>query len=110
MSTLRDSHRHTLFRNLRAGSSNETKDNVVAHCHGLFEKGQLVTNGVGKDSLEDEALTLVNQLPSERIGHIGRCVCVYIQFVSEHVGIDKAQSCRPKVSVVKSSFASPIRS
>lgn len=64
MPALGDSHRHGHFRHIGSRDSDEAKNNCIAIQNSFPEKSKLVSKWIGKDGLEDEALSLTDQFAS----------------------------------------------
>ena len=91
---LRDPHRHTLFGHIGAGDSDKTKDNLKPIQSRFLEKCQLVSDGIGKDGLEDEALSLPAEFASQGFRQIRGLIRIDAQLARQDIRIDKAQSGR----------------
>jgi hypothetical protein len=68
-------------------------DYVPLPCR-FFKKRHLVPDGIGKDGLEDKTLPALQELATERIGHLCRLVRRQTELAGDYVGINKADSGR----------------
>ena len=110
VTALRDSHSDALLGNLGTGDSHETKNYRISNRSRIFQEGQLVANGIGKNRLKNEALTLSDEFASQRIRHLCGRIWTNLQFAGQHIGIHKAQASSVEMGVVESRLAGAVGS
>ena len=90
--------------------TDEDQHDLVALAAGFLEKGNFVTMRIGKYRFENEALSLLNQIPPKPRRQLGGFVGTKVQLRGQIVRDDEAQSGVRQVSVKERGFARPVRS
>lgn len=108
MSTLRDSHRYSLFGNLRTRDAYKAKDDDISCRSRVLQEAQFVARRIRKDRLEDEALPLAYELSSEGIRYLGGGIRINFQFAGQHICIHKPQARSFKMSMIKGRFTGAV--
>ncbi len=108
VAALGDAHGHPLFGGLGGSQADEAEDDIVTGADCFLEKGDFITNGVGKHGFKDKTLALFQEGFAERGGDFRGVVGVDADFAGEDVGIDQTKAAGLEVSRVKSGFAGAV--